>query len=173
MWVCFLPEPFGFCDISEVLSVGAEELVYVWDSSQQWKMICPNVPAFLPKLSPFSHCKTPPTLTPCYFLYEKKNYLKNFDLLPLILVSGCSFLTFLLSSNFKVWAEKMQHGLTQTTKWWFLWGWDMMQILQCVHQVLLSSEFSWVENSSMSPAPDGSSPGVVSWPGHFLSEVWC
>lgn len=32
----------------------AEELVYIWDSSQQWKMTSPNLPAFLPKAVPSS-----------------------------------------------------------------------------------------------------------------------
>lgn len=32
-----------------------------------------------------------------------------------------------------------------------------------------SASFSWVENSSMVSTPDGSSPGAMSWPGHFLS----
>lgn len=35
--------------------------------------------------------------------------------------------------------------------------------------VLLGCELSWVENSSTASTPDGSSPGAMSWPGHFLS----
>lgn len=33
-----------------------------------------------------------------------------------------------------------------------------------------SARFSWVEDSSTASTPDGSSPGAMSWPGHFLSE---
>lgn len=72
-----------------VLSAGAEELVYVWDSSPKWKMTCPNVPAFLPKLSPF----LPPhpqllQLLPSFF------YLRNsLTCFQPKLVSGCFFMT--------------------------------------------------------------------------------
>lgn len=48
-----------------------------------------------------------------------------------------------------------------------------LELLERKHVDLLqisSAPFSWVENSSTASTPDGSSPGAMSWPGHFLSR---
>lgn len=78
-----------------VLSVGAEELVYVWDSSQRWKMTCPNLPAFLPKLSPRSLSLSTPShlqLVQLPPVFESDGLVKPFPPLTPRWTSSCELL---------------------------------------------------------------------------------
>lgn len=133
--VCFLQASLLLLYIC-ILSVGAEELVYVRDSSQQWKMTCPNLPAFLPKPSPCSFSLLPPIPNQCNFL----QFLNRMDSLvhshhtPLDGHPAVNFWQHQLSVKFSdvvmiAWSKKPQLSTTfdcyafkqLTTERCFLW----------------------------------------------------
>lgn len=144
-------------------------------------MTSPNLPAFLPKAVPSSsnprlYYSPPPPASP-YPMQRPMQISPAFE----FHIPTSHPLYWRPAGNFwQYWELIKWWGLLESTRHsWVVLSLHSQTTRACrrdsgTHVVLLetkctSASFSWVENSSMVSTPDGSSPGAMSWPGHFLS----
>lgn len=120
------------------------------------------------------------TSSMCIFLYSLSSVPIIPEELPAVdLIVYASILSFLFIPGVKAAAQLCSWRLTPEQQedrdaFCIQWAEGLIPLSwkwKCSFswKFLRSSESSWVENSSTALTPDGSSPGAMSWPGHFLS----